>query len=145
MSFYVTAQALLSDVRLRLDALGEKSSVLMVEGNDDKRLFYARINAGSDVIPAPGKKLLRSALELILDADKGRILFFTDCDYDVGTGDLRGGPNVVITASCDVESDLIGLGILEKVAREVVPQAIASNDSAARIGADVRKYAEKVA
>ena len=137
MPFYVSAQALLADVRLRLDALGEESSVLVVEGHDDKRLFYTRMSASADVIPSGGKRLLRSALGVLLETDKGRVLFFTDCDYDVPAGILRGGPDVIITATCDVESDLIHLGILDKVAVEVVPQAIASKDSAAKIGATV--------
>jgi Protein of unknown function (DUF4435) len=143
--FYVSAQALLADVRLRLDALGEESSALVVEGNDDKRLFYSRVCASSDVIPTGGKTLLRSALESMLESDKGRVLFFTDCDYDVASGDLHGGPDIVITASCDVESDLIDLGILDKLAVEVVPQAISSKDSATRIGTNVREHAEKAA
>jgi hypothetical protein len=78
--------------------------------------------------------------------DKGRILFLTDCDYDVAAGTLQGGPDVVITATCDVESDLIGLGILERLAIEVVPRrAIESKDGAARIGIDVRNHAERAA
>jgi hypothetical protein len=144
MAFYVNAQSLLSDARLRLDALGEASSILIVEGNDDKRLFYTRMSATSDVMPTDGKKLLRLALESIRESDKGHILFVTDCDYDVPAGDLHGGPDVIITTSCDVESDLIALGILDKVAVEVVPHAIASKGSAEKIGTDVREHAERM-
>ena len=145
MAFYVNAQALLSDARLRLDALGEESCILVVEGNDDKRLFYSRIDSNSDVLPTDGKKLLRMALDAIRASDEGRILFVTDCDYDVPAGELQGGPDVVITASCDVESDLIRLGILEKIAVEVVPRAIASKGSAEKIASDVLEHAERIA
>jgi hypothetical protein len=144
--FYVNAQALLSDVRLRLDALGEDSTVLVVEGNDDKRLFYRWIVATADIVPAGGKVLLRSALQAIRNEDKGRILFLTDCDYDVAAGMLHGGPDIVITATCDVESDLVSLGILEKLAVELVPlRAAESQEEAARIGTDVREHVETVA
>lgn len=145
MSDYVNAQAFLSDARLRLDALGVESTVLIVEGNDDKRLFYPRISVNSDILPAGGKRLLRAALESIRDVDKGHMIFFTDCDYDVPAGVLHGGPDIVITTSCDVESDLINLGILDRVAVEVVPQAIASKESAANVGASVRTHAELLA
>ena len=146
MPFYVNAQALLSDVRLRLDALGERSSALVVEGNDDKRLFYSHIAVDVDIVPAGGKKLLRSALQSILEQDKGRMLFLTDCDYDVAAGTLHGGPDVVITATCDVESDLINLGILEKLAVEVVPlRSIEAKDGAARIAAEIQSHAELIA
>jgi hypothetical protein len=145
LPFYVNAQALLSDIRLRLDALGDESAVLVVEGNDDKRLFFARISSTSDIVPAGGKTLLRAALDSIRDVDKGRILFFTDCDYDVSSGELHGGPDVVITTSCDVESDLISLGLLGKVAIEVVPQAVIARDSPARIEVNIREHAERLA
>jgi hypothetical protein len=145
VSDYVNAQAFLSDARLRLDALGAESTVLIVEGNDDKRLFLPRVSANSDILPAGGKRLLRAALESIRDADKGHMIFFTDCDYDVPAGVLHGGPDIVITTSCDVESDLINLGILDRVAVEVVPQAIISKESAANVGTSVRTYAELLA
>jgi hypothetical protein len=145
LSDYVNAQAFMADVRLRLDALGPESTVLVVEGNDDKRLFITRVIPTSDVVPASGKTLLRSALESIRGTDKGRVLFLTDCDYDVAAGTLHGGPDVVITKSCDVESDLIGLGVLAKVAVEVVPQAISSKDSAIKIEIDVRQHAQRMA
>ena len=109
------------------------------------RLFYARLAPSGDILPAGGKTLLRSALESMRDTDRGRIIFFTDCDYDVAAGVLHGGPDVVITASCDVESDLINLGILDKVAVEVVPDAIASKNSATSIGVAVREHAEMLA
>lgn len=145
MSNYVNAQSFLSDVRLRLDALGPKSTVLVVEGNDDRRLFITRIISSSDVVPASGKTLLRSALELIRETDKGRVLFFTDCDYDVPAGTLHGGPDVVITESCDVESDLVNLGVLAKVSVEVVPQAITAKDMPLKIETRVREYAQRLA
>lgn len=145
MAEYVGAEALLADVRLRLDGLGEAAAVLMVEGPDDKRIFYRRMAILADVMPSGGGKgLLRAGLAAMRENDAGRMLFLTDCDYDVLNGTLHGGPNVVITKCCDVEADLIELGVLEKVVLEVVPDAIRSKTSASRITANTRKGAEEL-
>jgi hypothetical protein len=142
---YVSADALLADVRLRLDGLGDEAAVLVVEGPDDKRIFYRRMAPVADVVPSGGKRLLRASLTAMLAVDEGHMLFLTDCDYDVLNGTLHGGPNVVITKACDVEADLIGLGVLEKVVVEVVPDAIVSKASAPRIATNVRSRAEEIA
>jgi hypothetical protein len=145
MAEYPTADALLADVRLRLDGLGGKAAALIVEGNDDKRIFYRRVCIEAEIVPSGGKKLLRSALQSMLPVDKGRILFLTDCDYDVLNGTLRGGPDVVITDGCDVEADLVRLNLLEKIVVEHVPRVIHSMDSAAKVATDVKNDAETMA
>jgi hypothetical protein len=142
---YVSADALLADVRLRLDGLGDDAAVLVVEGADDKRVFYRHMAPLADVMPCGGKRLLRASLAAMLATDEGRILFVTDCDYDVLNGTLHGGPNMVITKACDVEADLIDLGVLEKLIPEVVPNAMGSKTSASKIATNARGYAEKVA
>jgi hypothetical protein len=145
MAFYVSAHALLSDVRLRLDGLGDKSTALIVEGFDDKRLFYHRMSATAEVVPSGGKRLLRAGLGAMISADKGRMLFLTDCDYDVLGGTLCGGPDVVITSSCDVESDLIGLGVLTKIVVEVVPGVVETKERAVKVAGDVCACAQSLA
>jgi hypothetical protein len=144
LPFYVNAQALLADIRLRLEGLGTASSALVVEGPDDKRLFYGRIASSAEVVVAGGKRLVRAALGAMLAVDHGRILFLTDCDYDVRTGELRGGPDVIITKGCDVEADLISLGLLEKLAVELAPRAVETKVGASRIGSDVREHAQQM-
>ncbi len=145
MAFYVSAEALLADVRLRLEGLGDHATALVVEGYDDKRIFYHRIASRAEVVPAGGKRLLRAGLAAISEKDRGKILFLTDCDYDVLGGTLRGGPDLVITNSCDVEADLIGLGILEKIVVEVVPGVVQNRDSATKVANYVRQCAELIA
>jgi Protein of unknown function (DUF4435) len=142
---YVDADALLADVRLRLDGLGDAAAVLVVEGADDKRMFYRHMAPSADVVPCGGKRLLRAGLEAMLPADAGRMLFITDCDYDVLNGTLHGGPNIVITKACDIEADLIDLGVLEKLVPEVVPNSMGSKTSASKIAISVRGHAKKVA
>lgn len=146
MADYVDADALLADVRLRLDGLGDEAAVLVVEGADDKRIFYRRMAPVADVVPSScGKRLVRAGLAAMLPNDEGRILFLTDCDYDVLNGTLHGGPNVVITKACDVEADLIDLGVLEKVVLEVAPDAVTAKVAASRISADVSICAKAIA
>lgn len=144
MPYYITPQSFLSEIRLRLDALGDDSAALVVEGPEDKKIFHHRISATATIIPATGKTRLRDALNSIADDDKGRILFLTDCDYDVPNGNLKGGPDIIITTNCDVEADLIRLGVLAKVAVEVVPKVVSTDISATRIEEIVRQHAEEL-
>jgi hypothetical protein len=144
LPFYVNSQALLADIRLRLEGLGTESAALVVEGPDDKRLFYERTASSAEVVVAGGKRLVRAALAAMLEGDHGRILFLTDCDYDVRTGELNGGPDIIITKGCDVEADLISLGLLEKIAVELAPHAVETKVGASRIGTEVREHAMRM-
>jgi hypothetical protein len=102
------------------------------------------MSSSATIVVAGGKTLLRAALLATTESDRGRILFLTDCDYDVRRGELLGGPDVVITHGCDVESDLIELGVLNRLAVELTPRAIETGASAARIGSDVRDHARMI-
>jgi hypothetical protein len=137
MPFYVSAEALLSDVRLRLDATSENFGSLIVEGPDDKRLFYRHVVWSQLITVSGGRTLLVSALEKARDTDKQRMLFLTDCDYEVMFGTLSGGPDRVITANADVESDLIELGMLGRIVEEVVPRALNSPSESEEITREV--------
>ncbi len=127
MPNYVSADALLADARLRLDALGADVGILVVEGPDDKRLFYGRALNPAQVLPTGGRGLLLASYEAASTADLNRILFITDCDYAVRAGELTGGHGLVITSGTDVESDLLALGLLPKIVTEIVPSALPAN------------------
>lgn len=127
MSNYVSAEALLADARLRLDGLGAGTGILVVEGPDDKRLFYGRARNPAQVLPSGGRRLLLAGYEAATPADRDKILFVTDCDYAVRAGELRGGHGLVITAGTDVESDLLSLGLLPRIVTEIVPSALPAN------------------
>jgi hypothetical protein len=137
MPTYVSAEALLSDVRLRLDASGRNAGALIVEGPDDKRLFNRHVLEAPLVVVSGGRTLLLSALEKATNADKERMLFVTDCDYEVMSGRLTGGSDRVITTNADVETDLIALGMLERIVEEVVSRALTSRTEAANITSEV--------
>jgi hypothetical protein len=144
MSFYVSAEALLADARLRLEAFGGTRGLVVVEGNDDLRIFYRRVQDPALVMPTGGRTLLLSALTNANEADRDRIVFVTDCDYAVRRGDLSGGHGLAITSGTDVESDLLDLGLLAPVVAEVVPSAVSSR-SVRKIANDILRLARVLA
>lgn len=127
MPSYISAEVLLAEARLRLDALGSGSGIIVVEGPDDKRLFYSRTVSPAQIMPTGGRTLLLAAFRAAKDADRERMIFVTDCDYAVRAGELSGGHGLVITAGTDVESDLLSLGLLSRIVTEIVPSALPTN------------------
>jgi hypothetical protein len=144
MPFYISPQVLLADARLRLDAIGPHAGVIVVEGPDDKRIFYHRAIRPNQVIPAGGRGLLLASYEAATNIDHERIMFVTDCDYAVRAGELSGGPGLAITANTDIEADLLALGLLPKVITEIVPSAL-SGDQVARVADQSLKMAKVLA
>jgi len=128
MPEYLSADVLLADARLRIEAFQNRLGVLMVEGPDDKRLFYTRAYDPSQIIATGGRTLLLSAYEKASSADLDGMLFLTDCDYAVRRGELSGGmTGLIITVGTTIESDIVSLGTLPAVVMEVVPTAVSSN------------------
>jgi hypothetical protein len=125
---YQSAEALLSDVDLRLDRFGSSAGILVVEGPDDKRLFCNHALHRQQVVGAGGRRLLLTAHALTQSHSRDDIVFVTDCDYEVALGRLRPAPNLVITEHADVESDLVALGGVERLTIELVPRALESDD-----------------
>jgi hypothetical protein len=146
MSHYPSAAAFLSDVRLRLDALGRrKLGVLIVEGPNDRRLFFRHVVAPSQIMPTSGRTLLLAAYADTTEHDRERMIFVTDCDYEVRRGVLAPSPSLVISEGTDVESDLVQLGLLEGVVGELVPEALVSDDRVAEIADSALRDAVKFA
>ncbi len=125
MPEYLNAASLLADARLRIEAYQEKLGVLVVEGPDDRRLFYTRVKDPSQIIAAGGRTLLLSAYDKASREDLSRMVFLTDCDYAVRRGEISGGsPSLIITVGTTIESDILDLGTLAPVVMEVVPTAV---------------------
>jgi hypothetical protein len=122
-----TAQSLLQDARLQVEALGEGHGVMIVEGDSDKRLFAPRWAPASNVVVATNKTLVTGAHEAMLDRDRGRIVCLVDCDDDVARGTLRGAPDLIITIHADMEADLVAQGAIRAVVGQVVPDALSSD------------------
>lgn len=118
---YPTGAALLADVRLRLDGAGEESAAIVVEGPDDWKLFRNWRAKTTEVVPAGGRRKLLAAHAAVSDYDRDRIVFVTDCDYEVRRGLLVGARELVITQSCDIEGDLLDVtDIVDRVIAEMI-------------------------
>lgn len=133
------------DAELRADGLGASKGILVVEGPDDKRVFARHVQDLSQILPAGGRRMLISAHEKANPQQRTKILFVTDCDYEVRRGALRGFPDLVITTLTDMESDLLDLGLIELLVLELVPQALESQAVCQSISAKLRGKAEKMA
>jgi hypothetical protein len=122
-----TAESLLQDARLQVEALGEGHGVLIVEGETDKRLLAPRWVPISSVVVATNKTLVVGAHAAMLEKDRGRIVCLVDCDDDVARGTLGGAPDLIITTNADVEADLVAQGAIRAVVAQVVSGALSSD------------------
>ncbi|MFC8937181.1 hypothetical protein ACFT1B_03450 [Streptomyces griseoincarnatus] len=145
MPEYTNAFELLMDAELRADGLGESRGILVVEGPDDKRIFARHVRDHAQILPAGGRKLLISAHQKANAEQRGKIVFVTDCDYEVRRGALAGAPDLIITTLTDMESDLLTLGLLEALVLDLVPRALESRATCQQIVSRLRSDAEAVA
>ncbi|MEV7739754.1 hypothetical protein AB0O75_48375 [Streptomyces sp. NPDC088921] len=145
MPEYASASALLMDAEMRADGLGSSAGIIVVEGPDDKRIFVRHVHDSAQILPAGGRTLLLSAYEKATDEQRQKVLFVTDCDYEVRRGNLRGAPDLIITTLTDMESDLLALGVMQSLVLELIPRALDSNDACKRITARLRNEAEEIA
>jgi hypothetical protein len=139
MPFYPSPQSLLADARLRLDGLPASRAVLVVEGPDDQRLFSPRVLSSPQIVVSGGRGLLLAAYSEASSKDLASIVFITDCDYEVARGSLRPGPSLIITKNVDAESDLLELGLFDRLGIELVPRALSSDAAAREVGAALRQ------
>lgn len=130
---------------MRADGLGSSAGIIVVEGPDDKRIFVRHVHDSAQILPAGGRTLLLSAYEKATDEQRQKVLFVTDCDYEVRRGNLRGAPDLIITTLTDMESDLLALGVMQSLVLELIPRALDSNDACKRITARLRNEAEEIA
>ncbi|MFK4265332.1 hypothetical protein [Streptomyces milbemycinicus] len=133
------------DAELRADGLGSSRGVLVVEGPDDKRIFARYVHDPAQILPAGGRKLLISAHEKASKTQRTKLVFVTDCDYEVRRGSLRGSPDLVITTLTDMESDLLSLGVIEPLVLELVPQALESRAACQSIARKLQMRAVRIA
>jgi hypothetical protein len=132
-----TAESLLQDARLQVEALGEGHGVMIVEGDADRRFFAPRWVSVSNVVVASNKTLVMDAHGGMLEQDRGRILCLVDCDDDVARGTLRGAPDLIITTNADMEADLVAQGAIRAVVAQVVQGALSSEERLDEIAHEV--------
>jgi hypothetical protein len=118
---------------------------LVLEGHDDARLFVRRSVGSESLIACGKKKILLQAHQQLGPGESMRIIFVTDCDYDVATGRLRPASNLIVTRLVDVEADLIQLGALESLVIEFVPGVIMAPDTRALVTTEIVQRAGTIA
>lgn len=122
MPGYPSGAALLADANLRLDKLGAKCGIIVVEGPSDKCALADRFIPAPQILVAGSKSLVLDAHQRVAGRSNSGLVFLVDCDYDVAAGSLTGGNSgLIITHCADLEVDLAQLGLLRDVVRNVLP------------------------
>jgi hypothetical protein len=137
MAIYSDGKAALADARLRVDGMKRDQGILMVEGRDDLLVFSSRVLSLQSVVACGNKSKLRDALHSSTSADRSRILFVADCDYDVPAGTLQPVDGLVLTQHTDRETDFVQLGVVKAAVLRSIPRARASDEVAEAITTDV--------
>ena len=145
MSEFTSGEDVLQQARLALSSLGAEYGALIVEGQDDRKLFLRLCHRAQQIVVATGKPLVREAHGSMLDEDRGRFAFLVDCDGDVLAGRLHPDADLVITISADVENDLIEIGALETVVQEFMPGVVDGTVEASAAATELRDQAVRVA
>jgi hypothetical protein len=112
----------------------EELGALIVEGSTDKSLLEPHRTGPSGVIfPAGSRQLVEELLRHLRDRPiKGcSCVFLIDCDGTGKTPGLSGETSLLVTQACDVEADLIRLGVAERLARRFLPSDQAAADAVA--------------
>lgn len=120
----------LAELSLVVKRLRRKSGldvvpVLIVEGPNDETLLGVHCNHGARQVFAAGTRGLVEQMLLLMRGTpiagcEG--VFLTDCDGYGKPAALRGETSLVVTAGCDVEADLVSLGVATRVATDVLGQ-----------------------
>jgi hypothetical protein len=109
------------------------------------RVFVPYCVTAAALIPCGNKRKLLEAHALLQAGEELRIVCVLDCDYDVATERLAPRRNLIITDGVDVESDLLRLGVIERLVTELVPRATRSDDERAAISKAVGERAGSLA
>lgn len=107
MPTYPSSEALLQDAELRIDRYGADHGIIVVEGPDDKRLLCTKTVHQGQIITTGGKVFLLEAHRVAAERKIDSVVFLTDCDYEVGHGELSAQLNLIISKNADIESDLL--------------------------------------
>jgi hypothetical protein len=73
--------------------------------------------------------------------DQRRIIALIDCDYEVALGSFRPSPGIVLTGGTDVEADMFGIGLLDRIMQNLIPREITRANELTDIADDVRSSA----
>jgi hypothetical protein len=107
--------------RVRQNTSTDEIPVLIVEGATDESVFKPhRATERSAVFVAGTRKLVEQLLRHLRNrpVDGCECVFLVDCDGVGKTANLAGETALVVTEFCDMEADLVGIGVAWRVARQ---------------------------
>lgn len=125
-----------SDAFIRLERLVKKLKrraasgpvpILVVEGTTDVRFLGRLATSRAEQIFAAGDRALVEGLLMHLKnspIDGCECVFLTDCDAKGKPSYLKADANLVVTDNCDLEADLVALGIVDDVVRQITDEAV---------------------
>jgi hypothetical protein len=103
--------------------------MLVVEGNTDEPCLGGICSFGSDQVFSAGTRSLVEQLLTILENDPipgCDCVYLVDCDGRGKTVHLQNRDALIVTVNCDLEADLVQLGVAERVVRPfLTPDAAA--------------------
>jgi hypothetical protein len=117
--------------RTKLDVV----AMVVVEGTTDEPCLGGICVHGSDQVFSAGSRNLVEQLLIILEKEPipgCACVYLVDCDGRGKTVHLRDRDALVVTANCDLEADLVELGIAERVITPFVTSTNAARDMVQR-------------
>jgi hypothetical protein len=117
--------------RLRKHTGEDVVPVLVVEGAADEEVFGELCVHGTRQVFAAGNRdLVEQLLRHIRSSpiDGCECLYLVDCDGYGKTPDLSAAAELVVSETCDLESDLVQLGAAERLAERFISTGAAAKD-----------------
>jgi hypothetical protein len=99
--------------------------MLIVEGPTDENLLCGLCQHGQRQVWAAGTRKLVETLLVYLGANpiEGcECVYLTDCDGRGKANHLKHKPQLIVTAGCDAEADLVSLGVAERAVRTLLEE-----------------------
>lgn len=115
----ITADTIANAVRMLRNAQPRKKSIMIVEGESDRRFLEVCVRGRIECYPAKGKAKVLAALDVLNKEEESKWFFaLMDADYDHLTGKSYPHELATVTDLHDLECELLSSPALEKVVRE---------------------------
>lgn len=104
--------------RLRRNRGLEQVSILVVEGRTDEPAWGSLCTLGDAQVFSAGTRALVEQMAVLLHGtpvERCHCAYLVDCDASGKSRHLRHRRDLVVTETCDVESDLVELGVAKRV------------------------------
>jgi hypothetical protein len=109
--------------------------MIVVEGDTDNKVLSPVCRLGSDgVFVAGGRTRVEQLLRHLRrePIDGCECVFLVDCDGQGKTGHLIGESSLLVTETCDLEADLVRLGVATRLATRFLPDQARAEEAVKR-------------